>query len=68
MSIGGVTRLPEVDRAALVREDVSWGLPEPAAAERVHELLERLRDVLRDGDGTVPAMRMVTERVAGLLG
>ncbi|MDP9792817.1 serine/threonine protein kinase HipA of HipAB toxin-antitoxin module [Catenuloplanes nepalensis] len=67
MSIGGVTRLPEVDSDALIREGVAWGLPANVVSSRVRELLERLRDVLAAADGTVPAMGLVEDRVSRLL-
>nr|WP_033342051.1 HipA domain-containing protein [Catenuloplanes japonicus] len=68
MSVGGVTRLPEVDRAALIREGVSWGLPPDVVAARMDDVLDRLRAVLSADAGDVPAMGMVKDRVKALMG
>jgi hypothetical protein len=66
MSIGGVTRLPEVDRDALIRGGVSWGLSPDIVTTRIDDLLGRLRDVLSGDDGGVPAMGLVKRRVESL--
>ncbi|MFI5843944.1 HipA domain-containing protein [Catenuloplanes sp. NPDC051500] len=68
MSIGGVTRLPDVDREALIREGISWELSRPVVAARIDDLLDRLHAALKSDDGTVSAMGMVKSRVELLSG
>ena len=69
MTIGGVSRLADVTPDDVVREAVSWSMPERTARARAGEVAEAMREVLASDRIEVdsPTLDLVTARTESFL-